>query len=56
MGGLAGAEDAWITFDSVTGSRVTFSMEGRYKIYGENGEGPVANASARGTAVAQTKS
>jgi hypothetical protein len=54
MGGLAGAESAWVTFDSVSGDRVTFSMEGSFKIYDENGEGPVATASGRGTAQAKT--
>ena len=56
MGGLAGAEEAWVTFDSVTGGVVTFSMEGTFKIYDENGEGPIATASAKGTAVAQIES
>jgi len=56
MGGLAGAESAWVTFDSVSGDRVTFSMEGSFRIYDENGEGPVATAVARGTAVARRES
>ena len=56
MGGLAGAEEAYVTFDSVTGDRVTFTMEGSFRIYDENGDGPVATASASGTAVAQPAS
>lgn len=52
MGGLAGAEDAWVTFVSVTGDRVTFSMEGTFKIYDEHGGGAVKTASAEGVAVA----
>lgn len=56
MGGLAGAEEAWVSFDSVTGNRVTFSMDGSFRIYDENGEGPVATATAAGVAVAQTES
>ena len=51
MGGLAGAEDAWVTIQSVDGSRVTFSMSGTFKIYDENGEGPIKSATASGTAV-----
>jgi hypothetical protein len=56
MGGLAGAEEAYVTFESVTGNRVTFTMEGSFKIYDENGDGPIATASATGTAVAQPES
>jgi hypothetical protein len=56
MKGLAGAEDAWITIDSVTGNRVTFTMTGRFKIYDENGEGPIENASAKGIALAREDS
>ena len=56
MGGLAGAESAWVTFDSVSGNRVTFSLDGTFKIYDENGEGPVATAAGKGTAVAQKES
>ena len=50
MGGLAGAEEAWVTIDAVSGDRVTFSMAGSFKIYDENGEGPVKRATAAGTA------
>jgi hypothetical protein len=56
MGGLAGAEDAWVTIDSVSGNRVTFSMTGSFKVYDENGDGPIATASAKGTAVVGEKS
>jgi hypothetical protein len=56
MGGLAGAEEAWVTFDSVTGNDVTFSMQGSFRIYDENGDGPIATASAQGTATAQIES
>jgi hypothetical protein len=51
MGGLAGAEEAWITIDSVSGDRVTFSMTGTFVIYNQNGDGPVKTATASGTAV-----
>ena len=51
MGGLAGAEDAWVTIDSVSGNRVRFSMSGTFRVYDENGDGPVKTASASGTAV-----
>ena len=56
MNGLAGAEEAWVSFDSVSGNRVTFSMQGSFKIYDERGDGAVTSASASGTAVAQTES
>ena len=56
MGGLAGAEEAWVTFESVTGNKVTFTMEGSFRIYDQNGDGPIATASASGTAVAQQES
>ena len=56
MGGLAGAEDAWVTIDAVTGSSVTFSMSGTFKVYDENGEGPIVNATASGTAVLRAES
>lgn len=51
MGGLAGAEEAWVTFESVSGDRVTFTMSGTFRIYDENGDGPVKQATASGTAV-----
>ena len=51
MGGLAGAEDAWVTIESVSGNQVTFSMAGTFKVYDENGEGPVKTARASGIAV-----
>jgi hypothetical protein len=51
MGGLAGAEDAWVTIDAVKGDRVDFSMTGTFRIYDQNGEGPVRTAQASGTAV-----
>ena len=54
MGGLAGAEEAWVSFDSVTGERVTFSLEGSFKIYDEHGDGPVVTAKAQGTAISKT--
>lgn len=50
MEGLAGAEEAWVTIDPVNGDRVTFSMQGTFRIYDENGDGPVKTASASGTA------
>ena len=56
MGGLAGAESAFVTIDSVSGNKVTFSLDGTFKIYDENGEGPVATAAGKGTAVAQKES
>jgi hypothetical protein len=56
MGGLAGAEDAWVKIDSVDGNRVTFSMTGTFKIYDENGDGPVKAASAAGTAILHRES
>ena len=51
MDGLAGAEDAWVTIDAVDGDRVRFSMDGTFKIYDGNGNGPVKRATATGTAV-----
>lgn len=56
MGGLAGAESAWVTFDSVTGNRVSFSLEGQFRIYDQNGEGPVTDVSGKGTAITQLSS
>ena len=56
MGGLAGAESAWVTFDSVSGNRVNFSLEGDFRIYDQNGEGPVSHVSGKGTAIAQISS
>jgi len=56
MGGLAGAEEAWLTIQSVSGNRVTFSMTGTFKIYDENGEGPVRLATASGTAILRSES
>jgi len=56
MGGLAGAEEAWVSIDSVDGDRATFSMTGTFKIYDENGEGPVKTATATGTAVIHSDS
>jgi hypothetical protein len=51
MGGLAGAEDAWVTIESVDGEQIRFTMTGTFKIYDENGAGPVKTASASGTAL-----
>ena len=56
MNGLAGAEDAWVTFTSVGDGRASFSMSGWFKIYDERGEGSVASAAAKGTAVLVTGS
>ena len=56
MGGLAGAEDAWVKFDALDGDRLTFSMTGTFKIYDENGDGPVKSASASGTAILHRES
>jgi len=50
MEGLAGAEEAWVTIDSVNGDRVSFSMQGTFRVYDENGEGPIKTASASGVA------
>ena len=55
MGGLAGAEEAWVTIQSVSEDRVTFSMTGTFKIYDENGEGPIRTATASGTAVLRSE-
>lgn len=56
MGGLAGAEEAWVTIGPVTGDRVSFSMEGTFRIYDENGDGPTKTARASGTAVLRRES
>ena len=56
MGGLAGAEEAWVTIDSVDGDRISFSMTGTFRIYDENGEGPVKAASSSGTAILRRES
>jgi hypothetical protein len=56
MGGLAGAEEAWITIESVNGDSVRFTMTGTFKIYDENGEGPVKAAKASGVAVVRRDS
>jgi hypothetical protein len=56
MGGLAGAEDAWVKIDSVDGDRVSFTMTGTFKIYDENGEGPVKTATATGAAIVHRES
>lgn len=51
MGGLAGAEEAWVTIDSLNGDRVAFSVTGTFRIYDENGEGPVKSANGSGIAI-----
>jgi hypothetical protein len=51
MGGLAGAEEAWVTIDTVDGDRVSFSMTGTFRIYDENGEGPLKAATSSGVAI-----
>lgn len=56
MGGLAGAEEAWVTIDSVDGERVAFSMTGTFRIYNENGEGPLKVASSSGIAILRRES
>lgn len=56
MNGLAGAEDAWVTIDAVDGDRVSFSMSGTFRVYDENGDGPLTTASASGTAVLRADS
>lgn len=56
MNGLAGAEEAWVTIDSVKGDRVSFTMSGTFMIYDENGDGAMTNASASGTAVLRADS
>jgi len=50
-GRARGAEEAYVTIQSVSGNRVTFSMSGTFKIYDENGEGFVRSATASGTAI-----
>jgi len=55
MGGLAGAEEAWVTIHSVSGDRVNFSMTGTFKIYDQNGDGPIRSATATGTAVLRSE-
>ncbi len=54
MGGLAGAEDAWVTIESVSGNSVSFSMSGTFRVYDERGDGPVVTANASGTAVVRS--
>ena len=56
MGGLAGAEEAWITIDSVDGDRIAFSMTGTFRIYDENGDGPTKEAHASGVAILRRES
>jgi hypothetical protein len=56
MEGLAGAEEAWVTIESVNGDRVAFSMNGTFKIYDENGDGPVKTASGSGVAILRQES
>ena len=51
VGGLAGAEDAWVAIESVRGDRIAFKMTGTFKIYDEKGDGPIRTVSATGTAV-----
>ncbi len=51
MGGLAGAEEAWVTVDSVDGDRIGFTLNGTFRIYDEKGDGPIRTASATGTAL-----
>lgn len=56
LGGLAGAEEAWVTITAVDGERVTFAMSGTFRIYDEKGDGPVKRASAEGQAVLRRES
>jgi hypothetical protein len=56
MGGLAGAEDAWVTIESVSGNRVTFAMSGTFTIYDQKGGEVVKTATAKGTAVIRGES
>jgi len=56
MNGLAGAEEAWVTIDSVKGDRVSFTMSGTFTIYDENGDGVMTTAKASGTAVLRADS
>lgn len=56
MDGLAGAEEAWVTIESVTGDRVTFSMSGTFTIYDQQGGEIVKSATAKGTAVVRRES
>ncbi|HEV8701768.1 MAG TPA: hypothetical protein VGV60_10905 [Candidatus Polarisedimenticolia bacterium] len=56
MGGLAGAEEAWVTIDSVDGDRVSFSMTGTFRIYDENGQGPLKAATSSGVAILRGES
>ena len=51
MDGLLGAKDAWLTFDSVDGDRVAFTMSGSFDFYdGDGGMGSARQATARGDA------
>jgi hypothetical protein len=56
MGGLAGAEEAWVTIESVDGDRISFSMTGTFRIYDEHGQGPVKTASSSGVAILRRES
>lgn len=56
MGGIAGAEDAWVTIETVDGDRVEFSMTGTFTIFDDNGDGPVKEARASGTAAVRRES
>ena len=56
MGGLAGAEDAWVRIDSVSGDRVSFTLSGTFSIYDPQGGEIVKTATAKGTAVVRAES
>ena len=56
MGGLAGAEDAWVTIDAVDGDSVSFTVDGTFKIYDATGEGPSTRATAAGSAIVRRDS
>lgn len=48
--GLLGAEEAFVTIDSVAGGRAEFRMSGSFQMYDEEGGVSRRQASARGTA------
>lgn len=50
MNGLLGAEDAWVTIDSIEDDRVRFSMSGSFQLFDEEGATSDMVASASGTA------
>ena len=45
-----------VTIDSVDGDHVSFSMTGTFRIYDENGGGPLKAASSSGIAILRRES